>query len=238
MDSGRPSSHDLDAGPEPLAPKRRRRQVERSAETRARLLDAAVEELVATGYVGLTVMGVAQRAGLTTGALQHQFGSKADLVLAVMLERLFPLAEMLPLPPQDGRSIAQRCRAIVAHRWRIFGNPAYPATWDIVLGARDDSDLRSRLEQFQKDTIRASLAQFETAFAGLGIGRARLDMLNHFLAAELRGLGLYARFAASPRYFTRQLAAVRQALEMMVQASLPDGAAGPADQRSKRKEAT
>src|SRR4051794_41973319 len=52
----------------------------RAHATRRRLLDAAVEELLEHGYVGLTTQGVARRAGVSRGAMQNWFPHKATLV--------------------------------------------------------------------------------------------------------------------------------------------------------------
>src|ERR1700750_2103734 len=52
----------------------------RAHATRRRLLDAAVEELVEHGYVGLTTPAVARRAGVSRGAQQNYFPHKVTLV--------------------------------------------------------------------------------------------------------------------------------------------------------------
>src|SRR3954462_15797930 len=52
----------------------------RAHATRQRLLDAAVEELLERGYVGLTTPGVARRPGVSRGAQQNYFPHKATLV--------------------------------------------------------------------------------------------------------------------------------------------------------------
>src|SRR5690242_12442613 len=56
----------------------------RALATRARLLDAAVAELLDRGYAGLTTPGVAARAGVSRGAQQNHFPRKAALVAAAV----------------------------------------------------------------------------------------------------------------------------------------------------------
>src|SRR4051795_6622477 len=58
----------------------RRTQAERSATTRAALLDATVASLVEVGYANTTTTGIAERAGVSRGAQMHHFPAKADLV--------------------------------------------------------------------------------------------------------------------------------------------------------------
>lgn len=60
------------------------KHVERSERTRARLIDAARELFADRGYAGVPVEEVVRRAGVTRGALYHQFpGGKEDLFAAV-----------------------------------------------------------------------------------------------------------------------------------------------------------
>ena len=59
-------------------------QAERSARTRAALLEAAARGLSRSGYGNLVLEDVARAAGYTRGALYHQFKDKEDLALAVV----------------------------------------------------------------------------------------------------------------------------------------------------------
>jgi AcrR family transcriptional regulator len=57
---------------------------ERSARTRAALLESAARGLSRYGYGNLVLEQVARDAGYTRGALYHQFKDKEDLALAVV----------------------------------------------------------------------------------------------------------------------------------------------------------
>ncbi|MGA9313922.1 MAG: TetR/AcrR family transcriptional regulator [Solirubrobacteraceae bacterium] len=59
---------------------------ERKAETRTRLLRAAAEVYASRGFGGATLDDVAARAGLTKGAVYGHFGSKENLLLALVEE--------------------------------------------------------------------------------------------------------------------------------------------------------
>ncbi len=65
----------------------RRTQAERRATTRQALVAAAREAFAARGYHAAAVEEIAQRAGVTRGALYHHFAAgKADLLRAVVEE--------------------------------------------------------------------------------------------------------------------------------------------------------
>jgi AcrR family transcriptional regulator len=59
-------------------------QAERSARSRAALLESAARGLSRYGYGNLVLEQVAREAGYTRGALYHQFKDKEDLALAVL----------------------------------------------------------------------------------------------------------------------------------------------------------
>lgn len=59
----------------------------RSGQTRASLLEVAGEVFAESGFRGSSLSTVAARAGLTQAGLLHHFGSKADLLAAVLEHR-------------------------------------------------------------------------------------------------------------------------------------------------------
>jgi AcrR family transcriptional regulator len=59
-------------------------QAERSARSRAALLESAARGLSRHGYGNLVLEQVAREAGYTRGALYHQFKDKEELALAVL----------------------------------------------------------------------------------------------------------------------------------------------------------
>jgi AcrR family transcriptional regulator len=59
------------------------RQTARSASTRAKLIRAARTLFARKGYAGVATEEIVRRAGVTRGALYHQFPAKEDLFLAV-----------------------------------------------------------------------------------------------------------------------------------------------------------
>ena len=58
------------------------------AATRARMLDAVVECILENGYYEASSNAIARQAGVTWGAIQHQFGTRQALLLAVLEDRL------------------------------------------------------------------------------------------------------------------------------------------------------
>jgi AcrR family transcriptional regulator len=69
---------------------------QRSLATRTAIIEGAAAEFDERGYVGASMDGIAERIGMTKGALYFHFTSKADMAGAVVAE---PGA-----PPRSSRS--------------------------------------------------------------------------------------------------------------------------------------
>ncbi len=67
-------------------PPARRTQAERTAATRARLLEAGKQLFASDGFAAVSTQAIVDAAGVTRGALYHQFGDKAGLFAAVYEE--------------------------------------------------------------------------------------------------------------------------------------------------------
>ena len=72
-----------------------RRKAEQSEHTRRLLLAVARELFAERGYAGTSTEEIVQRAGVTRGALYHQFRDKEDLFRAVYEEVEYELAEKI-----------------------------------------------------------------------------------------------------------------------------------------------
>ncbi|OBI44633.1 transcriptional regulator [Mycobacterium kyorinense] len=97
--------------------RRRGRELERA------LYDAALAELAAVGYGGLTMEGIAARARTGKAALYRRWSNKHDLVQAAMQYALPPLAE-----PRPDRSARENLLAVfTAHCDVLAGKTAFPS---------------------------------------------------------------------------------------------------------------
>src|SRR6202012_5981794 len=79
---------DTESRKERLMPRGQFDRSARSAQTRTKLLEAAATVYARRGFAGATLDEVASEAGFTKGAVYGHFGSKENLLLALLAEYL------------------------------------------------------------------------------------------------------------------------------------------------------
>ena len=134
----------------PPRTRRRRTQAERRAATRTALLDAAIDCLVQDGYASTTTRAIAERAGVTPGALQHHFRSKTELLSEALRRVTIKFAEeLLADGPPDAPSLRTRCERILDRMWQVHRGRFFQAAMELSVAARTDPELRVTLAELQ-----------------------------------------------------------------------------------------
>lgn len=91
--------------PEPAEPEPSGWQAQKSASTRLQIVEAALRCFVDLGYSGTTTTVIAEKAGLSRGAMLHHFPSKIDIVRAAVehlhAKRLKAFRKAIDKMPRD-----------------------------------------------------------------------------------------------------------------------------------------
>src|SRR3954452_19615220 len=125
---------------------RRRTQAERTASTRAALLDATIDCLVEDGYAGTTTTRIVERAGVSRGAQVHHFPTKAELVSEAVRHLAGKrIEEFLQTMPRLPRSEEKRVSRILDLIWEVHNGPLFEAAIELWVAARTDAELRASL---------------------------------------------------------------------------------------------
>lgn len=123
------------------ATKPRRTQADRSAATRAKVLAAARDVLCAQGYSGATMHAIRDAAGMSLGAIQHQFPSKAKLMAAVAAEFAAYRTEIYRQAIRRGATPRQSMENLIDANYQMVSRPEMAAVLEIHLARRNDPDL-------------------------------------------------------------------------------------------------
>ncbi len=165
---------------------RRRTQHQRRESTRAALLAAAAGAVVDTGP-STGVADIARRAGVSSGALQHHFETKADLLVAVvevgwndLIER--SVSVQRNAPPID------RIAALVASTWDAYLEPECRAAFLISSDPNIDADVARRVGS-AFDAARCALDQlWVDVFADLELPEERVASARRFARSHVNGM--------------------------------------------------
>lgn len=117
------------------------------------LYAATLGELADLGYGGLTIDGVAARAGTGKAAVYRRWASKHDLVLAALRQAIPPAPE-----PEIGRPVRENLRAALAALCDILaGRTSLPAI-SVVVDLLREPELRAG---FNDEIVRPRLAAID-----------------------------------------------------------------------------
>ena len=163
-----------------------RTQAERRARTRQALLEATLALLAEAGYAGVTTRGVATRAGVTPGALQHHFSGKAELVAAAVEHLRRELTrELVAQAPTAARSEHELAEELLDRLWEMHKGPLMVALSELLVAARTDGELRDLILPMQRQAVAGTAAVAAEVFPQAG---DRLAALMDTALASMRGL--------------------------------------------------
>jgi AcrR family transcriptional regulator len=124
-----------------LAPKPRRSQADRSAATRAKVIEAARDVLCAQGYSGATMHAIRDAAGMSLGAIQHQFPTKAKIMAAVAAEFSAYRIGIYREAIRSGTTPRESMEKLIDANFQMVSRPEMAAVLEIHLARRNDPDL-------------------------------------------------------------------------------------------------
>ncbi|TCO56550.1 TetR/AcrR family transcriptional regulator [Actinocrispum wychmicini] len=173
-----------------------RTQRERRERTREALLDATIDCLVELGYSGTTVHEICRRAGLSRGAQQHHFTTKAELMAAAvehLVQRLRDeVAGSITLPPGP-----ETVGVAIDLLWCGFSGKLSTAALELWVAARTDEELRRSMLPVDRALARSTLDLYRAA-AGEDLPADRLETLFWLTLNVTRGLALDAMIGGDP----------------------------------------
>ena len=123
------------------------------------MLAAAVECIVEEGYYRASSNRIAQRAGVTWGVIQYHFGTREQLLLAVVRDEADTLLRLLSDATITGDSVEARLDSLADVIWAHYRRPEFLAHVQILLNLAKDP-------RTSADTV-AALAEGERRIGAL-----------------------------------------------------------------------
>lgn len=159
----------------------------KSAQTRAKLIEATIRCIVKVGYASTTTPQVAAEAGLSRGAMLHHFENGAALIKAAIVElhekRLRAFRRAADTDNHDTATL-------VRTYWKQLQKPAFVAFHELALAARTNSDLARLLQPLQVEFRERFNAQAVLLFPEWEGDRRSFDIAMALSQTMLEGMAI------------------------------------------------
>jgi AcrR family transcriptional regulator len=169
-------------------------------DTRQRVIDAAVECIIDLGfYRGSSTNEIARRAGVTWGVIQHYFGTREGLMLAVLETGTAHLDHVVGEARIEGASARERLTQLVDVLATHYARPHYLASLQVLLNLEHDPRTSEEVRQTMRrasDRSQQSINRLLRDALGADAGTALAATV--FLA--VRGFGFSQQLAESTAY--------------------------------------
>jgi AcrR family transcriptional regulator len=137
---------------------RRHPKGDKRQRTRAKLLDAAAIVIREKGYEGTTLADVAERAGMTRGAIYGNFRNRDELFLAVVAQRWEPIVPRIRLGDSFRKQMRALADAVIA---------AFPQRRKSAVGAASFQAYALRHEDMRQRLVAANAEIYRSMAAGV-----------------------------------------------------------------------
>ena len=171
----------------PARARERRSHAERTAETRAKIIAAVVEGISEVGFARTTAAEITRRAGVTWGAVQHHFGDKDGILVAVLEDSFDRFSARLDEIPSEDASLEKRASLFIDRAWEHVGSPLYRSTFEILLDQAGREELTDE-PSWQQRLFLAWDRIWMRVFGDAAISRRRHFVLQHYSISVLSGL--------------------------------------------------
>jgi AcrR family transcriptional regulator len=126
---------------------------------RSRLIQAALQSIIDLGfYRGSSTNEIARRAGVTWGVIQHRFGSREALMLAVLEASTEDLEGVVAQAHIEGSTIRDRLNQLIELLARHYDTPEYLAILQVILNLEHDPRTSEEVRQTMRKAADHSTA--------------------------------------------------------------------------------
>jgi AcrR family transcriptional regulator len=170
--------------------RQRKTQAERSSLSREKIIAAATSCLCSVGYAATTVHLIARTAQMTTGRLQHQFATKADVMAAVIREIQRENILAIALSGLKEEAPLARLREYLRHLAAVFDRRDVVAIYEIRLALKGDEELDRVVGPLLREADETSFTDLESLIVAVGVPNTDARMWRRLMLSALRGAAL------------------------------------------------
>jgi len=195
-------------------------QARKALATRERILGALIELINESGLAGATSSQIAHRAGITWGAVQHHFGNKDEIMVAILHRAQDIYLSQLSGAKLNEGPIEARINRFVDTVWEHYRSDLYFAFSEILrawhLNAKGAESPGFSVDKHQDKHVRIMAEMFE----GYPIPRSVLKDSFRFVHRFLAGFAMDKILEPQAPFETQHIKRIKQEL-LQLTASYP-----------------
>jgi AcrR family transcriptional regulator len=177
-----------------------RATVNGDAEAKARVIDATVASILERGFYRASTNEIARRAGVTWGVIQHYFGTREALMLAVLQKGAAEFVDSVIKTHIDGESTVERIEQLIDIFSSHYAQPNYLANLQILLNMDRDPRTSAGVRKTMLDVAERSNIQVRRLMReALGPASKVPDLLTTVFLV-LRGFGFNQQLLGTMSY--------------------------------------
>ena len=203
------------------------------AEAKARVIDATVASILELGFYRASTNEIARRAGVTWGVIQHYFGTREALMLAVLERGAAEFVESVSETHIDADSVVEGIEQLIDIFSAHYAQPTYLANLQILLNMDRDPRTSAGVRKTMLDVAeRSNIHVRRLMREALGPASKVPDLMTTVFLV-LRGFGLNQQILGAMSYdavvpkqdrLARQRRILAQLLTPMVERLASEGA--------------
>jgi AcrR family transcriptional regulator len=188
----------------------RRSQAERSATTSARLIAATIQCLFERGYAATSTSLVAERAGVSRGAMLHHFATKVALMSSTVQETYASDIAAYTLALNDISLYQDSLEKLIDTAWQCFKSPGGVAQTEIWMAARSDKELAEAVVPVHTAMTRRSVRALTYVMGHYEHhNEVSMEALLCYFISALRGLSIQSVLGSPQEDLTASVALIK-----------------------------
>jgi len=188
----------------------RHTQAERSSGTREKAIQAVIQCIAEEGLSNASAARIAERAGMTWGAIVHQFGDKESLLLAVVERNIEAIEQDLTgTLAVRNLSLRERISLLIDRSWRHINQPSSVAFTELVLYGRSRPQGNIRRRQAEM-TLAATRKIWRELFGDLQLDARRVATASRLASAAMLGMSIHGLLEPVRPNFGKEIEALKQ----------------------------
>jgi AcrR family transcriptional regulator len=193
-------------------------QALKAQRTRESLINATISLISEGGFTAASSSRIAERAGITWGAAQHHFGTKEDILDAILAQAYDSFVTTMASPSLRSGTLEERVSKFIERMWAHYQTDIYLVALEILLATRAEREHHERAWEERHGA--AHLRVVREIFHDSKLGPARIQEALTFVHFCLTGISVDGAFETEVKNIGRHLQRLKTALLAMLNGEL------------------